>query len=145
MIKFAIFQDTPLVHLALDRLHEASIPAVLTTECSWEYPVIPVKAVLWIVNPDDCPRAAEVLREFHRSLTTGPYTICPACNYDLRGHEGEVNCPECGRSVLVGPESGTRGLSPLGPFADTPCSHCGEPVPEHFEVCWSCGALRSAS
>lgn len=25
------------------------------------------------------------------------------------------------------------------------CSHCGEPVPEHFETCWNCGHARSGN
>jgi len=57
---------------------------------------------------------------------------CVACGYDLRGHDGEGDCPECGHPFT------TIGLD------ESPCPRCSALVPEHFAFCWRCGkSMRS--
>ncbi len=36
-------------------------------------------------------------RRLVQKLLEANYKLCPHCGYELAGHEGRINCPECGK------------------------------------------------
>ncbi len=123
--KLARFPASFVVDELMRRLDEASIPALCVNERSIAEIYLGESSVaVWVVDERDLDRAREILRGV-QAETQRPR--CPGCNYDLRGHGGVVKCPECGRLLSA-------------PSPDIACPACGEAVPEHFEVCWSCGS-----
>ena len=91
--------ESPRAYEILRRLQDASIDAQLTTE--WGPVGLHLggspMASIWIADDADKLAAMEIVA----SVEDAPLeqTRCPQCGYDLRGHGGEVACPECGSSI----------------------------------------------
>ena len=53
-------------------------------------------AVIWILWRFAVSRCETRLV---RRLRGADCMLCPQCGYDLTGHEGRINCPECGTAL----------------------------------------------
>ena len=122
----------PFLALRLvDMLHEVGIPAETTemqTGVMGVYPgLTPFTLTVWVLNKEDLEHAREVLE----ILRSQPPVMdeCPDCEYDLQGHSGEDDSPECGIPIRV------ENVS------DSPaCEACGETLPSDSEAYWRCSA-----
>lgn len=117
--------DNALAQHVLWALNEQGVKAELTSE----HPVQSLYSGqlqfnIWIADDADVEKAMRIHDDVLASQTVKE---CPHCQYDLQGHRGRANCPECGRAITA-------------PQEDQQCSACGETSPANFEVCWNCGS-----
>ncbi len=87
-----------------------------------------------VTRTDDLPMAQRLLR--HALSVTrldgmDDVPTCRDCGYDLRGHSGDGECPECGYPY----RTGEAAREP-----DTACPQCASLIPASFDTCWNCGA-----
>ncbi len=124
--------------IAVDQLHSFGIDAWIESDrlpdALTEAVAIPIR----IRDAAQCPMARRLLDHAFQATRLdrddGEDPLCKECRYNLRGHTGDGDCPECGypyRTSIAASESPTR------------CPDCGEQVPAGFDQCWQCGTSLS--
>ena len=155
MKRLIVLPDLTVAHRIVWALEEAGIDAAVQQE---EQLLAAPQYCIWLADKKQDLAAREIASsvlpmQFARDFQ------CPNCKYDMRGHGGRVECPECGTEVYCGelpkltcarcgheyeatvPEALCPSChhSPNADVRDTTCPKCGEQVPQHFESCWNCG------
>lgn len=118
-----------LAQALVEKLHEAGIPAEATEGGpgvgNWIPGLTNLAYTVWVLDPADLKEARRLLQEIEDVPKESEH--CEHCGYDLRGHVGEDECPECGTAILVN-----------DPEQWWTCQSCGEQSPPTTSDCWKC-------